>query len=123
PADIAPGVAQEVFLGHFRGEVDMPIIPLHLLMDEFVEISEVLHERDGVGGYAEVLPKYFSYLLDLLLNLRPWEARLLFIPYDTLSCQCAQHSPRLILVFVPTVGKTELSIVAGFPIYTVANLN
>src|SRR5208283_2110471 len=44
PADIAPGVAQEVFLGHFRGEVDMPIIPLHLLMDEFVEISEVLHE-------------------------------------------------------------------------------
>ena len=37
-ADIAPGVTQEVSLGHSRGEVDVPIIPLHLFMDDFVEL-------------------------------------------------------------------------------------
>lgn len=36
--DARSGIAQEVFLGHSWREVDVPILPLHLLMDKFVEL-------------------------------------------------------------------------------------
>src|SRR5450759_2074472 len=69
-------------------------------------ISDGLHERDWIGGYAEALPKYLSYLLDLLFNLRPRLARFPDISYYARPfCQLTKDQPCSTSFSVPAIGK------------------
>jgi len=87
-------------------------------------ISCAFDKWDGVGGYAEVIPKDLSYLLDSLFYSGPIPMRLgRCLDQTTLFGQHAQGYPSLIWLSISAILKAKLRIVQCFKLCAVANLN